>query len=253
VRALRVSRRQLGAAALVGVMLIFGGNGLVVFAESVGVPSGIAALLIATVPLIVVLLRVATGDRPRLATLAGVVIGFAGIAALVASRGGGGTLRPAGALLVLVGAVSWSVGSFVSQRLPLPPNPLVTSVYEMVAGALAFGLVAAVSGEPARLAAHGGTARSWLALLYLTLFGSLVAYTSYAWLLGHAPISLVSTYAYVNPAVAVALGALVVHERITVPILLSGLVIVLGVALVVSTERPRRPLSTGTAAEPPVR
>jgi drug/metabolite transporter (DMT)-like permease len=247
VRALRVTRGQLAGAALVGLLLLAGGNGLVVVAESAGVPSGIAALLIATVPLIVVVLRLVTRDRPGVATLAGVAVGFAGLAGLVLSRGGGGgVLRPGWALLVLVGATSWSVGSFFSRRLPLPGNTLVTSVYEMAAGALAFAVAAVASGEPAKLADSPGSLRSWLALAYLTVFGSLVAYTAYAWLLANAPISLVSTYAYVNPVVAVALGAVVVHESVTPAVLLSGGVIVLGVALVVSTERPR--LSTGDTA-----
>jgi drug/metabolite transporter (DMT)-like permease len=238
VRALRVTPRQVAAAGLVGLLLLAGGNGMVVFAEAHRVPSGIAALLIATVPLLVVVLRLLTGDRPRWATLTGVLLGFAGLAALIASRGGGGVVPVAGALLVVGASVSWSVGSFFSRRLPLPGDPFVASVYEMLAGGLLLLTFGAALGEPARLA-HG-SARSWLALTYLFLAGSLVAYTAYVWLLQHAPISLTSTYAYVNPAVAVVLGALVVDERITDQVMLSGAVIIFGVALVVATERPDR-------------
>jgi drug/metabolite transporter (DMT)-like permease len=239
VRALRVTRRQSAAAGLVGVLLLAGGNGMVVFAEAHRLPSGVAALLIATVPLLVVVLRLLSGDRPRWATLIGVLLGFAGLTALIASRGGGGGVVPvAGALLVVGASASWSIGSFFSRRLPLPGDPFVASVYEMLVGGLLLLAIGAVRGEPARLA-HS-SARSWLALGYLTLAGSLVAYTAYVWLLQHAPISLASTYAYVNPTVAVVLGALVADERITGSVLFSGAVIIIGVALVVTTERPDR-------------
>jgi drug/metabolite transporter (DMT)-like permease len=248
--ALRVTGRQLFSASVVGVLLLAGGNGMVVVAEAHGVPSGVAALLVATVPLLVVVLRLVTGDRPRVPTLVGVLIGFAGLATLIASQGGGGTVPVGWALLVVAGAASWSLGSFLSRPLPLPPDPFVASVYEMIAGAVVLGLGGLVAGE--RLPAHVSS-RSWLALGYLIVAGSVVAFTSYVWLLGNAPISLVSTYAYVNPAVAVALGALVVHEPITPPVLLGGLVIVVGVALVVSTERRRkaRP-STSSSTAPKV-
>lgn len=250
--ALRVSGQQFAAAGLVGMLLLFGGNGMVVVAESRGVPSGIAALLVATVPLLVVVLRILTGDRPRWATLTGVLLGFAGLAALIASRGGGGVVPVGGALLVVLAATSWSIGSFFSRRLPLPRDPFVASVYEMIVGGVAMSAVGVGLGEPALLA-HGST-RSWLALAYLLLVGSLVAFTAYVWLLQNAPISLTATYAYVNPAVAVLLGALLLDERITGPVLLSGAVIIVGVALVVSTERPARPAATPEPpAEPPCR
>jgi drug/metabolite transporter (DMT)-like permease len=247
-RALRVTGRQLLAASVVGVLLLAGGNGMVVVAEAHGVPSGIAALLVATVPLLVVVLRLITGDRPRVATLAGVLVGFAGLVTLVGSQGAGGSVPVGWALLVVAAATSWAVGSFLSRPLPLPPDPFVASVYEMIAGAVVLGLGGVVAGE--RLPAHV-SGRSWLALGYLIVAGSVVAFTSYVWLLSNAPISLVSTYAYVNPAVAVALGALVVEEPITRPVLLSGLVIVIGVALVVSTERRRKASpSTGESTGP---
>ncbi|QGN50613.1 EamA family transporter [Micromonospora sp. WMMC415] len=242
--ALRVDRRQLRSAALVGVLLLAGGNGLVVLAESgppgVAVPSGIAALLVATVPLLVVLLRSATGDRPGLATLGGVTLGFAGLVLLVLPTGGVGAVPLVGALTVVAGATSWSVGSFLSGRLPMPADPFVATVYEMFAGAAVLALLAVGRGELRGFDAGAVTARSWWALAYLMVFGSLVAFTAYVWLLHHAPISLVSTYAYVNPVVAVALGALLVAEPVTPQVLLGGAVIVAGVALVVTTERPAR-------------
>jgi len=242
--ALRVSWRQVGSAAVVGILLLAGGNGLVVLAESgppgVAVPSGIAALLVATVPLLVVVLRGVTGDRARLATVAGVIVGFAGLVLLVLPTGGPRTAPLAGAVTVVGAAVCWSTGSFLSGKLAMPADPFVATVYEMVAGALALATLGLARGEQRGFALGGVSTRSWVALAYLMVAGSLVAFTAYVWLLHHAPISLVATYAYVNPVVAVALGALLVAEPVTAQVLLGGAVIVLGVALVVSTERPRR-------------
>jgi drug/metabolite transporter (DMT)-like permease len=241
--ALAVTRRQLGGAALAGVLLLTGGNGLVVLAESgppgVAVPSGITALLIATVPLLVVVLRAVTGDRPRVATVTGVLVGFAGLTVLVVPRGGG-AVPIIGALTVVVAATSWSLGSFLSGRITMPRDPFVATVYEMLAGSAALALLGATRGELRTVDLGAISARSWTALAYLVVAGSLIAFTAYVWLLHHAPISLVATYAYVNPVVAVALGALFVAEPVTPQVLIGGAVIVAGVALVVATERPRR-------------
>ncbi|MBM0235316.1 EamA family transporter [Micromonospora sp. STR1_7] len=242
--ALRVDRRQLASAAFVGVLLLAGGNGLVVLAESgppgVAVPSGIAALLVATVPLLVVLLRSGTGDRPPVWTLVGVTVGFIGLVLLVLPAGSTSVVPLVGALTVVAAAASWSVGSFLSGRIRMPADPFVATVYEMLAGALVLAVVAAGRGELRDFHPAAVSTRSWLALGYLMVAGSVVAFSAYVWLLHNAPISLVSTYAYVNPAVAVALGALLVAEPITAQTLVGGAVIVAGVALVVSTERPRR-------------
>jgi drug/metabolite transporter (DMT)-like permease len=256
--ALRVDRRQLGSAALVGVLLLACGNGLVVLAESgppgEAVPSGIAALLVATVPLLVVLLRTLGGDRPRPWTFAGVALGFVGLVLLVLPTGGGtATVPVVGALTVVAAATCWSVGSYLSGRIRMPADPFVATVYEMVAGAVALGVIAAGRGELRGFSPAEVTGRSWAALAYLMVAGSLVAFTAYVWLLHHAPISLVATYAYVNPAVAVALGALLAAEPVTAQVLLGGAVIVAGVAVVVSTERPRKPAphpADGAAPEP---
>ncbi|MEU7803100.1 EamA family transporter [Micromonospora arborensis] len=254
--ALRVDRRQLASAALVGVLLLAGGNGLVVLAESgppgVALPSGIAALLVATVPLLVVLLRAATGDRPPIWTFAGVTLGFVGLVLLVLPAGSSDAVPLVGALTVVAGAVSWSVGSFLSGRIRMPADPFVATVYEMLAGALVLAVIAAGRGELSDFHPAAVSTRSWLALGYLMVAGSLVAFTAYVWLLHNAPISLVSTYAYVNPAVAVALGALLVAEPITPQVLLGGAVIVAGVALVVSTERPRRTSAGSRSGASPV-
>ncbi|MET8355954.1 EamA family transporter [Micromonospora sp. NPDC005171] len=255
--ALRVDRRQLGSAVLIGVLLLAGGNGLVVLAESgppgVAVPSGIAALLVATVPLLVVLLRSANGDRPPIWTIAGVTVGFVGLILLVLPGGSSAAVPLLGALTVVVAAASWSVGSFLSGRIRMPTDPFVATVYEMLAGALVLAVVAAGRGELADFHPAAVSIRSWLAVGYLMVAGSLVAFTAYVWLLQNAPISLVSTYAYVNPAVAVALGALLVAEPITSQVVLGGAVIVAGVAVVVTTERPRGPGTGSRSGATPLR
>jgi drug/metabolite transporter (DMT)-like permease len=236
--ALRVSRRQLGSAALVGVLLLTGGNGMVSVSQQ-HISSGLAALLVASMPLWLVLFRTASGDRPPLATLAGVVTGFAGVALLSVLPGGGASGSALGMAVVLFASFSWAVGSFLAGRLAMPASSFTASVYEMAAGGLALLALGFGRGETLDPAAFSG--RSWLALGYLVVFGSLLAFTSYAWLLGNAPLSLVGTYAYVNPVVAVVLGALVLNEIVTWEMLLGGAIIVLGVGLVVSTESRPRP------------
>ncbi|AUG80728.1 EamA family transporter [Kitasatospora sp. MMS16-BH015] len=234
-KALAVTGRQLGSAALVGLMLLVGGNGLVVFAER-SVPSGLAALLVAAVPLWVVLLRRATGHRTPAATLAGVLVGLVGLGVLTVP-GLRGEVRLGGMLTVIGATVLWSSGSFLAARLPMPGNALVASVYEMLAGGLGALVLAAVRGELTGFEPSTVSTASWLALGYLVLFGSLLAFTAYAWLLQHAPLPLVATYAYVNPVVAVFLGWLILAEPLTWPVLLGGAIVVAGVCLVVRTER----------------
>ncbi|UQX02801.1 EamA family transporter [Streptomyces sp. RerS4] len=233
--ALRVSGRQLGSTVLVGLLLIPGGNGLVALAET-SVPSGLAALLVAAVPMWVVLLRAGTGDRPRAWTLFGVLVGFVGLAVLT-SPGLSGEVRLSGVLLVLVASVLWSLGSFSGSKLSLPANPFTGSVYQMLAGGLAGIVVGLLRGEHRGLDVGAFSTASWVALAYLVLVGSVVGFTAYAWLLQSAPLSLVATYAYVNPVVAVALGWLILDEALTWPILVGGGIVVAAVGVIVSTER----------------
>ncbi|GEB60790.1 EamA family transporter [Streptomyces gardneri] len=233
--ALKVTRRQLGSAVLIGLLLILGGNGLVVLAET-SIPSGLAALLISVVPAWVVLLKAASGQRPTAGGLAGVALGLVGLAVLTLP-GLSGEVKVGGVVLVVVATLLWSVGSFSSARLPMPANPFTASAYEMIAGGLGGLAVAFVRGEQHGLDVTAISGRSWAALAYLIVFGSLIAFTAYAWLLQAAPLSLVATYAYVNPVVAVALGALVLGEALSWPIVLGGAIVVGGVCLIVSTER----------------
>ncbi|MCX5376107.1 EamA family transporter [Streptomyces sp. NBC_00091] len=235
--ALRVTRAQLRSTVLVGLLLILGGNGLVVLAET-AVPSGLAALLVAAVPMWVVVLRAGTGDRPQPRTLAGVLVGLAGLAVLT-SPGLSGEVRLWGVLLVLAASVLWSLGSFSASKLPMPGNPFTGAAYQMVAGGVAGVVVGLLRGEQRGLDLGAFSTASWVALGYLVLIGSVVGFTAYAWLLQAAPLSLVATYAYVNPVVAVALGALILDEALTLPIALGGAIVVAAVGVIVSTERRR--------------
>ncbi|MFD9125174.1 EamA family transporter [Kitasatospora sp. NPDC059571] len=233
--ALRVRARELGSAAVVGLLLLIGGNGMVVLAER-SVPSGLAALMVASVPLWVVVVRRFTGQRTPRSTLGGVLVGLLGLLVL-SSPGLTGAVRPLGLVALLTGSLLWACGSVLAGRLPMPSNALAASAYEMVAGGLGALVLALVRGEsqgfdPARVSAG-----SWAALGYLVVFGSLVAFSAYAWLLQRAPLPLVATYAYVNPVVAVLLGWLVLSEPLTWPIVLGGGIVVAGVCLVVRTER----------------
>jgi drug/metabolite transporter (DMT)-like permease len=235
IRAMRVSRAQLLGAALLGLLLPALGNGVVAIAESRGATSGYTALLIAIGPLVVVVFRSLDGDRPSLRTVAGVLLGFAGLAVLVTAGRQGPEAIPLGpALLVLVAATFWSFGSYIQPRLQLPKDPLVITTYEMLTGGVMMVAGGLAFGE--RLT-FDYSARSWLALAYLVVFGSLVAYSAFVWLLANAPISLVMTYAYVNPLIAVLLGAAVLSEPLTGGILVGGFIVVASVGLVITSER----------------
>jgi drug/metabolite transporter (DMT)-like permease len=234
---LRITRREAIGAATVGLLLLAFGNGAVAIAEQT-VPSGLAALLVAAIPLWLMLLRVGGGERPRGMTWVGVLIGFGG-AALLALSGGNTSAKPLSVAILVVGTICWAIGSRYAPKLGLPRDPLVTALYEMVFGGTAMVLLGVLRGEPGRLHLDRIHGSGWIALAYLVVFGSLLAYTAYSYLLANAPISLVGTYAYVNPAVAVFLGWLILSESLTWQILLGGAVIIVGVALVVTSERRR--------------
>ncbi|MCC9309832.1 EamA family transporter [Kitasatospora sp. RB6PN24] len=236
--ALRVSGRQLAATGLVGVLLLVGGNGLVVIAEG-SVPSGLTALLVAVVPIWVVVLKASVGERPGWARLLGVLLGLVGLVVL-SLPGITGKVSLGGVLLIMAASLSWAVGSFVGTRLPRPANALVASAYQMLIGGFGCLLVALARGEQHQLHLSAITTRSWLALAYLVVVGSLVGFTAYAWLLQNAPLGLVATYAYVNPVVAVFLGWLVLAERLSAAELVGGAIVVAAVCVVVSTERRAR-------------
>jgi len=238
--AFRITRAQAATAAVCGLFLLVGGNGLVAVAEQ-DVDSGLAALLIAGTPLWVVLLRALLRDRPSAATVGGLLLGLAGVAILLLP-GLSGTSDLLPLLTLCLSSFLWAVGTVLSTRRPMPADPFATTVVEMAAGGTAMVVLGSVGGEWARLDVADSTPASWLAFAYLVLVGSVVAYSAYVWLLARAPLSLATTYAYVNPAVAVGLGALFLGEPLTVYVVVGGSVIIAAVALVITSEsRARRP------------
>jgi len=224
-------------AFIIGAAMLFGGNGLVSIAEQ-RVPSSLAALIIASVPLWMVLIRgLVLRERVRLLEVAGLVIGFGGIVLLADPFGeGGGDLVGIGTLLVA--ALCWAGGSLYARRAPLPARPLVGTAMEMLAGGAVLAVIGTATGEWRGFDPGAVSLESLLALGFLIVFGSLVGFASYVWLLRVTSTSLVSTYAYVNPVVAVLLGWAILGEAVTARTLMAGAVIVAAVALIVSASSP---------------
>ena len=254
---LRISRGQVAAAAFVGLTLLCIGNGMVSVGEKT-VPSGLAALIIGIVPIILLVLRRLAGEALSTVGVVGVVLGFAGLGVLIIPRGIDGTVDPLGVGLLLISATSWAIGSFVSRGLGLPADALVSTCYQLLLGGAMLLVVGLALGESGRVAQGGFTTASVWALLYLIVIGSLLAYSTYTWLLQNVPISRVATYAYVNPVVAVALGALFLGERIDPLMLVGAAMIVTSVAFIVgpgsrpASEPAPRPRSDASGAVAPL-
>jgi len=209
-----------------------GANAILFFAER-NVPTGLASLIIASVPLWLVVLRLAGHERIPWQALAGVGIGFAGVAVLAQPSGGA---RWWGIALCVCSALMWSAGSFLSARLPMPANPLAATSFEMLTGGLImfpFSVFTVHHFSPSTASIAG-----WI---YLVTFGSIVGYTAYVWLLANAPLGLVSTYAYVNPVVAITLGVLFRGEHLTWRLLIGAVIVVVAVATVVRQEPTKLP------------
>jgi drug/metabolite transporter (DMT)-like permease len=243
---LALGRREWGAAFIFGGLLFLAGHGLLAWAQQ-DVPSGVAALLVGTIPLwFAILARLAFGERLGGRALVGLVLGFAGLALLVDPSGEEGA-EPLGALAIAFGAFAWAAGSLWSRRLPLPSDTLLSAAMGMLAGGLLLTVVSGFGGEfddvnvtPEALAAIG----------YMVVVGSLIGFSAYVWLLKVAPASTVSTYAYVNPVIAVLLGWAFNEELITGRTVIAGAAIVVGVALMVSRkveEEPRPALQSARA------
>ncbi|SDC31136.1 EamA family transporter [Actinokineospora iranica] len=250
--ALRMTRGQFGTAVLVGLLLPATGNGFVVVAEQ-HVASGLAALLVASMPIHIVVLRRLLGERPAKVTLLGVAVGLAGLAVLLLGGPVAGAHGAAwwGPWLVLLASLGWAVGSVASTRLPTPANPFTLSAVGMLAGGTALTVAGLGVGERVDLAAV--TTGSWVAWGYLVLVGSLFAFSSYVYVLGKLPVSTVATYAYVNPVIAVFLGVMFADERFGLAQIAGGAIVLVAVVLVVRAERkPARELSVppGTIPEP---
>jgi drug/metabolite transporter (DMT)-like permease len=242
----KTSWRAYLGSAVIGLLLLLGGNGGVMIAEDKGLPSGLTALLIASVPLYVVVLRVLTRDHPTTRTLVGVAIGFVGLGLLLLPGTRPQGISAAVAVIPLVGSFLWAAGSVLASRIELPADPLVTTMTQMLGGAGGLAIAGLIGGE--HLDTDAVHASAVIAFAYLVVIGAVVAFTAYSWLLTNVPVSKVATYAYANPVVAVALGAVVLGEDVGAVSALGGLITVIAVAVVVS-ETPR----TAIDQEPVVR
>jgi drug/metabolite transporter (DMT)-like permease len=244
---LHISREQVIGTAIVGSLLVTGGNGVVMIAEQ-HVASGLAALIMASIPLWVILFRRTTGDRVQPQVLAGVAVGFAGVALLVGPGGNGGS--SAAWLAVLVGAAfCWALGTFAAGFVEMPADPLLGTGWQMMFGgalSLAIGLAA---GEASAVRFSEFSSDSLWAFAYLVIVGSLVAFTAYTYLLQNVPPSKAATYAYVNPVIAVFLGWLILDEKITWVVAVAATVIVSSVAVIVRRETQSEPEAAVAPAE----
>ena len=249
-----VGRRQIGAAFIFGGLLFVTGHGALAWAQQT-VPAGVAALLVGTIPIWMALFdRVAFGRRLARSAYGGIALGFAGLAFLFDPFGKGSVDR-LGALVIVLSAMCWAAGSLYSRGAPLPKRPLVSAGLASLCGGILLGSYAVVSGE---IGEAVWTTEATLALAYLVVVGSFVGFTSYVWLLRSAPTSLVSTYAYVNPIVAVALGWLILDEDVTVEMAVAGGAVLVSVAVILrsggASREPGRGLLTRgvptAAAEP---
>ncbi|HEX6524433.1 MAG TPA: EamA family transporter [Streptosporangiaceae bacterium] len=234
--------RQWRSSAVLGLALPAAGTGGATWAEQ-KLPSGTAALLLASIPLwLIIASRVAIGERITRWSGCGLVLGLAGIVVL-ANPFASGAEDPIATAVALAGAMAWGCGSVYAKRAPHPAQPLLASGMQMICAGAALAILAAATGEFGRIHAGSLVSASGLALGYLIVFGSLLAYSTYEWLVRHAPGTLAGTYAFVNPVVAVLLGWWLLGERLTARTLIATVVIVTGVTLIVaSTARRTREL-----------
>lgn len=228
------------STAIVGAALLLGGNGLVAWAEQT-VPSGIAALMITTSPFWLVLFEAlrSGGTKPTWQAILGLIIGFMGVFILVGPSeivGAEAQFDTFGIILLLLAPVFWSMGSIYARGADMPKSTLLSTGMQMLTGAVALFLVSLIKGELSGFSFGLVSMRSWLALAYLITFGSLIGFVSYGWLLHNAPVSLLSTYAYVNPVVAVLLGSLLADEPLNGRILIAAAIIIGSVVLINSAR-----------------
>jgi drug/metabolite transporter (DMT)-like permease len=232
------SARQWRSAAIAGALMLGMANGLVTWSE-LRIPSGLAALLIATVPFWMTLLDwlAFAGPRPTGFVVLGMLGGFAGVGVLMAP-GDRQTVDPLGGLALVAATLCWSTGTLYSRKAELPRSPLLTAAMEMIAGGIALAVLGSLTREWSDLDLSSATATSLLALLYLSVFGSLVAFAAFTWLLQHTSPPLISTYAFVNPMIAVFLGWLVLDEPLHARILAAAALIV-GAVIAIQYARYR--------------
>jgi drug/metabolite transporter (DMT)-like permease len=237
------SRRQWRAALIVGGLLLFAGNGGVIVAEQF-VPSSLAALIVALVPLWMVLLNWKWGDRirPSSGTALGVGLGVLGIGLIAApgASAAGSAVNPIGLVILIVASLSWSIGSLYSRRAQLPSNALLSTAMEMLMGGVLMLIAGLLLGQGGQIRLDHVSFLSLAALTYLVIFGSLIGFTAYVWLLKVSTPARVSTYAFVNPIVAVFLGWLLAGEELEPRILIAAAIIILAVMLITLNQAASR-------------
>jgi drug/metabolite transporter (DMT)-like permease len=220
------------SATVIGAFLLLGGNASVAWAEQ-RVPSGLAAVLIAVAPIWMVGLEWVRGaPRPRKHVVVGLLLGLIGVGLLVSSRAAGSKVDPLGATILVLASGSWAWGSVIAKTASLPGSPFLATSMEMIAGGVLLMLTAVAAGQFSEFDLPGVSLAAWLSWGYLVVFGSLVGFTAYIWLLGVTSIAKAGTYAYVNPIVAVLLGWAILDEPVTLRMLLAAGIILVGVALV---------------------
>jgi len=232
---------QWRSTAIVGTFLLLGGNGLVSLAEKT-VPSGIAALIVATAPFWLVLFEAfrTGGTKPTWASILGLIIGFVGVFILIGPAeftGAQHEFDTFGVILLLVASILWSIGSIYAKGADMPKSTLMSTGMQMLAGSISLFIVSVGTGELNGFSLGEVSMRSWWGLLYLISFGSLVGFVSYGWLLHNAPVSLMSTYAYVNPVVAVFLGWFLANEALSARIAVATAIIIGSVILINYTRQ----------------
>ncbi len=238
--AIKITKSQVRTAVILGVFMLAAGMGTATTGTKV-VPIGVGSLVVASMPIWIALFRFIHKDRPSKQTLIGLFFGFIGISLIMLP---GQTAPRPGAegqnvllwmLVIMAGSISWGYTSYRSKNMDTPANAFLLSAYEMLFAGITLLTVGLISGESINQFVNA-SATSFGGWIYLIIVGSLLGFSTYVWLLDHAPISLVSTYTYVNPIVAIALGILIFNERLTTNVLIGGLIVLVAVAIVIRTE-----------------
>ncbi len=237
-------RKEILSAGLFGMLRLGIGMGATALAERT-VPSGVTALIYCCLPLWISLFRAISGDRPAALSWFGIAMGFIGVAILLkpgqvtaVAHSNSGRLW-FWMVVVFLGNLAWALGTFLAPKFPMPRNTFISTFYEIFFAGVVLTMAGLLSGEHLSSLAHA-TLTGWFALFYLIIFGSIVGYSAYVWLVANAPVSLTATYAYVNPVVAVFLGVVLIHEEFHISELIGGLIVIVGVIVVVSVEGRRK-------------
>lgn len=236
-KAFHINLRQLLALALLGGLLLGLGLGMVTLAQFNNVPTGMVALLISALPFWIAIFKAIEGSKTSYLSWVGIFLGFIGVGILLQPE----LSKPNNAthifwmLMVIIGNLGWAFGTYISPRLELPKNTFVITFYQMILGGVGMSLAGILSGEVLSDFFDASLA-SWGWWLYLVIIGSILTYSAYLWLVANAPVGLISTYAYVNPVIAVFLGVLFLQEKLSITLLLGAVVVITGVFIVVRVE-----------------